>query len=282
MKKELDYLSNLLSHSKRYNYERPETTAFQHILKTTLDAISSKGKYQVASHDFLNLLKECHPFVFFPNDTEGKHYPDPYEGELDTPFPVISIEVINHAISIPAPNTPIEEMVWISCLIVHEVQPKKYEFYASFQRNIKKNNEIVRINGLLGPIKEEDDHYVVFKSFVAEYLNRLHKEKIGVTGRLENIKYKIGSEKKFLRPKNITYVSPVKYIQTTESNSHKNITWTHRWEVRGHWRKTSTIGKDRDGNYCVHGYTWVKPSIKGPQNSPLIKKSRLVMNYSEE
>ncbi len=39
--------------------------------------------------------------------------------------------------------------------------------------------------------------------------------------------------------------------------------FTHRWLVRGHWRKCQTLGKNREGKYEVHGFTWVVPHEKG-------------------
>lgn len=54
------------------------------------------------------------------------------------------------------------------------------------------------------------------------------------------------------------------------------ISWSHRWESRGHWRRVPTVGKDRAGEYCVKGFTWVSQSIKGPEDAPLVVKTRVV------
>ncbi|MGE3608034.1 MAG: hypothetical protein AB7I27_00500 [Bacteriovoracaceae bacterium] len=54
------------------------------------------------------------------------------------------------------------------------------------------------------------------------------------------------------------------------------IDFSHRWEVRGHWRKVAGIGKDREGKYGVNGITWVKECVKGPEHRPIIKKIRWV------
>lgn len=55
-----------------------------------------------------------------------------------------------------------------------------------------------------------------------------------------------------------------------------NIEWSHRWEVRGHWRKTQGVGKDREGAYNTQGFTWVIPHEKGPEEKDLVKKIRVV------
>lgn len=57
------------------------------------------------------------------------------------------------------------------------------------------------------------------------------------------------------------------------------IDWSHRWEVRGHWRDIAGIGKDRCGEYCVKGKTWVMEHVKGPEDLPVIRKVRV---YKEQ
>lgn len=54
------------------------------------------------------------------------------------------------------------------------------------------------------------------------------------------------------------------------------LRWTHRFWVRGHWRKVPYVGKNRHGDYCVKGFTWVEPHIKGPENTELVNKIRIV------
>jgi hypothetical protein len=58
----------------------------------------------------------------------------------------------------------------------------------------------------------------------------------------------------------------------------QHIDWSHRWEVRGHWRKVSGIGKDSTGEYCVNGFTWVKDQERGKQGVPVTKKTRIFLN----
>jgi hypothetical protein len=56
----------------------------------------------------------------------------------------------------------------------------------------------------------------------------------------------------------------------------KGIEWSHRWSVRGHWRTVPGLGKNREGQYSVTGHTWVSEHEKGPEDAPLITKTRLV------
>ena len=51
------------------------------------------------------------------------------------------------------------------------------------------------------------------------------------------------------------------------------LEYSHAFSVRGHWRRFDGIGKDRQGNRKVQGFTWVKDFIKG--EGELIKKVRL-------
>ncbi len=39
--------------------------------------------------------------------------------------------------------------------------------------------------------------------------------------------------------------------------------FTHRWLVRGHWRKIHGIGKNRQGEYSIHNFTWVISHERG-------------------
>lgn len=55
----------------------------------------------------------------------------------------------------------------------------------------------------------------------------------------------------------------------------RQIDWSHRWAVRGHWRKVPGIGKNRAEEYEVQGFTWVKDCIKGDKKLPFVKKTRI-------
>jgi hypothetical protein len=65
----------------------------------------------------------------------------------------------------------------------------------------------------------------------------------------------------------------------------RNIDWSHKWTCSGHWRyfynqehtvDFEKIGKNRDGDYCERGRTWVSDHVKGPEDAPLIKKTRVI------
>lgn len=87
-----------------------------------------------------------------------------------------------------------------------------------------------------------------------------------------------GSKRKKISLNNIIVVTNQKGKSSVETglSGHGKIDWSHRFEVRGHWRKVAGIGKDRHGQRSVDGYTWITDYAKGPEDKPLIRKSRLV------
>lgn len=54
------------------------------------------------------------------------------------------------------------------------------------------------------------------------------------------------------------------------------VSWSHAFDVRGHWRRIDGLGKDRSGEYCVNGFTWVRPHVK-KDDLPYVKKVRYVV-----
>lgn len=58
-----------------------------------------------------------------------------------------------------------------------------------------------------------------------------------------------------------------------------NIQYAFSWVVRGHYRKLhnpETIGKDRNGDKTVPGYTWVETYMKG--DGPVLKREHVVFD----
>ena len=59
-----------------------------------------------------------------------------------------------------------------------------------------------------------------------------------------------------------------------------NLSCPYRFTVRGHWRKLESddrVGKDREGNYTVQGFTWITDFIKGEKEKPLKETIRIVV-----
>lgn len=79
--------------------------------------------------------------------------------------------------------------------------------------------------------------------------------------------------------RNIYYVL---HKHDTQSEKHIQFTGTkvisQAFKVRGHWRTLENpqgLGKDRQGNRIIKGFTWVTEYIKGDENN-LVKKLRII------
>jgi len=88
----------------------------------------------------------------------------------------------------------------------------------------------------------------------------------------DNSRFKVKTDKgnEIVKIKKIIYCTNKKY---KEINTHLNsypIDYSHRFLVRGHWRRIKTLGKDRAGSYCVKGYTWVAEHERGDESLPLV------------
>jgi hypothetical protein len=106
------------------------------------------------------------------------------------------------------------------------------------------------------------------------------KSKTGLVRTNERIKIRSGEESRIHKIKSIVYIKD--YNSKTEDFQSRDIDWSHRWSVRGHWRKVDSIGKNRAGEYVISGWTWVTEHEKGPDEAPLITKTRIVKDSIEK
>jgi hypothetical protein len=107
--------------------------------------------------------------------------------------------------------------------------------------------------------------------------------RIGYETNHEKLKIKNNDGTKiFHKVKKIVHVWPKKKSKSKTIDP-VNIIWTHRWWSRGHWRDLQgRVGKDRAGDYCIVGKTWVIESVKGDPEMPIINKVRVVHNQPHE
>ena len=220
------------------------------------------------SDDINAAFEEVQPVVFTPtgstihidkeDDKEDRpiDFGGPFKGSLDAPFKITSYEMID------GPITSGEWTIW--CIISEEVAPKQFVFMMLCQRGdsemrfIKSNSE--------GRI-------------VQMLIDRLNTKKTGVLHTKERIKIGGGDSKHTRTIRQVVYVSNTSTPPKSESvGVPRNIDWSHRWIVRGHWRTLSdpvSRGKDRGGEYTVSGFTWVTEHEKGAE-TPLVKKTMIV------
>jgi hypothetical protein len=52
------------------------------------------------------------------------------------------------------------------------------------------------------------------------------------------------------------------------------VEYSHRWQVRGHWRRVRGCGHDENGNRII-GKTWVRECVRGPSDKPIVKKTTI-------
>lgn len=111
-----------------------------------------------------------------------------------------------------------------------------------------------------------------------KYVYVENNEKIDVkfrdkaTRKLNRVKY---------TPKMIIYISDKK----TFKNEHPELSGRviskpqHAFECMGHWRKLHNpdhLGKNREGEYLVEGFTWVIPHIRCADRGEVLKKVRVI------
>lgn len=245
--------------------------------------LHNKGQSNAKYERLIKVIDDLHPFVFILSEKDierkfGDQFESDLDDNLDLPFKTCSFEYSDmkfgrklHIAHQADGSTEVE--IQIHCMIVNEVAPKKYEFWflsrdeatiAYFDYHDMNKNEEAKIL------------YLALVNFLRKvYLDQIKNQDIGVAKTNERIKYKIDGVKKTKKIKNITYITSSKTKPSTSNNLTINWDYSHRWEVRGHWRVCKGIGKDRQGEYCVNGFTWVKPHEKGPEDKPLIKKTRI-------
>lgn len=139
------------------------------------------------------------------------------------------------------------------------------------------NNDDIRFGFLNEPTITNHPELKNLYSFLKALFDQLHHKDTACGEEHTNLKARVGSGK------NRELVKIKTVVRITLKNNKKDcipiaggtIDWSHRWEVRGHWRKITGIGKNRQGQYLVKGLTWVTPFQKGPKEKPFVKKSRV-------
>lgn len=216
-----------------------------------------KGKYIPASD-----AKSKTPIrLSFTKEDKGfSHEVDPQSVELvDNPYSVYSIEKRFDEekqqwwmISVG------DAMVPIGVILVEEISPKINRYWTVAKLGEKK--DIFEFPRALGD------------SICNQFLEKLR------TGVLGLEKPSIASRKRYGSnfTKDIIHVYPISLKNKPTKGLCGEIDYKHRFLVRGHWRKISGIGKNREGSYCIDGYTWVINHVRGPEEMPLIKKNYVV------
>jgi len=177
-------------------------------------------------------------------------------------------------------------------LCAHEKSPGNYIFLTAIQNlkaatkesisqmNIQDAIAYASMEFLIIEKGDDSKFYELLFKCTNKVINSIQKSDVGTIsyGGSVRIRTSKGKERKKIR--NVVVCGKKKDIESVAREQFsKEVNWSHQWEVRGHWRRCDTIGKDREGKYCVEGFTWIKNHLKG--EGTFIKKVR-VFDKQEE
>ena len=235
----------------------------------------------------LDLKDSLYPYIkdLFNSSSKAKHF------IFEEKLPVINEKELNTSVStiesLPFQTCVFEmrdshqpvfiakykgELFRIFCVLIHEISPGKI-ISCSLERGI---------NGMpvLGYYNVNDNNYIYDL-----LIQHIKASKMGIEEWNEEIKTprKIGvGYHKSVQVKSIIRIVPKKSKIDYKPLKSRTIIWSHKWEVMGHWRKINGIGKNRENEYSVNGFTWVVPHTKGPDHKDLITKTRLIIGNKNE
>jgi hypothetical protein len=173
------------------------------------------------------------------------------EVKFDAPFSIMAIESMD------------DDIFGHLCVLAAEISPNNWKYWWSKSKEIDGNHKEFVSS------QEDDIHIKIFWALV----DRINHQSVGTEKVRHRAKIGSGKDKKTITIRQITYVYP-QQERPTHAPSGREIDWSHRWFVRGHWRKANGIGKNREGIYCVPDWTWVSEHIKGTGN--IVKKVHVI------
>jgi hypothetical protein len=162
----------------------------------------------------------------------------------------------------------------IGGILLHEIAPTQYDCYYLYYSARGILHSVPRV--VLNSNDLERGNPVAWVSQL--FLDKLRHSDLGVEEVREKVKLGSGTGEKVFHPiRKIIRVAPKGQRASVLPAFSREIDWSHRWAVRGHWRRIGGLGKNRAGEYCVQGFTWVSDFVKGPEGAPLVEKVRVVM-----
>ena len=220
---------------------------------------------------FDEYLEKVTPIVFMPKNMtpEMLSEENPDHQISEAPFQFFSVEMYGDNTPISVPNWTQEEgtRANLYCIVCYESSPHVWGYLALCKGYYEDtHNEfwmVLRV-GAVGTILQA-------------LIDRLNTGRMGAETVRQTVKIGSGKDKRIHRIRQVIYCGPKKNYEKINETVQRNIDWSHRWQVRGHWVKLEgRLGKNRDGEYVVSGWTWRSQYEKGPEGKPLIKKVRVV------
>jgi hypothetical protein len=226
--------------------------------------------YAKNAQEELSTIKaeEIHPFVFMDFGKPPGSPPIRFDVQdtpfIDLPFEHCIFEAAGGAVLFKYTNTG-----HLTTAIMVKEYGDSYVFVEEFFRP-SNNDYCVRV-----VTPEQGELYTGLKDITNTLCKRLHDKDI----RLGSVKCKDkfkNNRRSSSYIKEVVCVTGERYTNKNTKLVGKNIQWSHSWKSCGHWRKVKGIGKNRKGDYCLEGRTWVRPCVKGNKVLEPIQKTRVV------
>ena len=154
----------------------------------------------------------------------------------------------------------------------YEVAPCNYLFMSDVAYNLdngKKKGEggaLASTELHLGGEDRDVEGFGMYYSMAKNILSVINdSKKAEIKPRKQKQKCWHKGQRQTYKPSGTIYINGNKREKTKPAVAGYQFTrWIEAWRVRGHWRKyEGGIGKDRNGERCVEGYTWVSAYEKG-------------------
>ena len=242
-------------------------------LREDIPIISRGSKERVPVAFLDGIIKDgIAPIVFEVDKTKDTIVPETIEDKTNmdgeaiidnAPFKIFSMENLESDYPLVISNDTLNDTPHkIPCIIAIETSPCVFKFIAHII--YERGEEMVCIFD------------AGFEAIFRNKLEALSKQQSGVVTYGQKIRHLSSKNKTNIRKLIFVSNKKVKYFARPGEKAKRDIDYSHRWLVRGHWRAITGLGKDREGNYCVKDFTWVVAHAKGPEDKPIIKKVRLV------
>lgn len=224
--------------------------------------------------DCADSLNEAHVFIYDSNEGyRTKHDRGSEIEAIDLPFKKCLFQIkTGFFFAMDAVwDGFAKKQLGVETFLIEEKSPLNYDiFIFSIDKESRKLGFHRYHYGVL-PNKE----YLQILSLIQTILNNLRGQSFAREIVNESFKTKVKGKKQQIKISNVTHVYPNKN-ETPKGLHGRNLEWSHRWEVRGHWRKIIGVGKDRTGAYNQTGFTWVVNHEKGPLEKELVQKITVV------
>ena len=248
------------------------------LIKTTLE-----NKELMAIEGIRDMMKDVEDFKVFyyiPKVEAGLGFMQAELKQLEMPFEKMFIEFKNpRVVEIPGSTW------FITALFIQELAPDYQRIYYFVNYGGKHlfpgifSIDKGRFGFGNSPHKEVYEMLGKHSYYVAhEVLDMIKQNRLVFAENNEGVNIRTRVNRQFIKvkykPKDVIYIGSKPEVKKHLGTRKIINKPDYAYEVMGHWRITNSIGKDRQGNRVVKGYTWVRPYTKG--QGEVMKKVRVV------